>query len=151
MYIARPAAIRNFLAFLTLVTSRFKQVGIVLGKSVAVLKNFQQVGRISGNRGKRRFKLPEPLVMAEFMHINSRHLDPAVASLRHEYAFALKVRPKAFYLPFFFLFPSLDGRVIRSAGCTCLCDEVYTSLRETIAPPVDARVTLFESSRSSTE
>lgn len=40
------------------------------------------------------------------MHINSRHLDPApaVASLRHEYAFALKVRPKAFYIPFFFFF-----------------------------------------------
>ena len=103
MYIARLAAIRNFLVFLTFVTPRFKQVGIVLGKSVAVLKNFQQVGRISGNWEKRRFKLPEPLVMAEFMHINSRHLDPTVASL-HEYAFALKVCPKAFYLPFFFLF-----------------------------------------------
>lgn len=76
-------------------------MGIVLGKNVAVPKNFRQVGRTSGNRGKRRFKLPEPLVMAEFMHINSRHLDPAVASPRHEYAFALKVCPKAFYLPSF--------------------------------------------------
>lgn len=76
--------------------------------------------------------------MAEFMHINSRHLDPAVASrYDDEYAFALKVRPKAFCLPPFFSL-SLARRTRRSF-CRLHLSPRRTRLRETIAlAPIDA-------------
>lgn len=47
----------------------------------------------------RRSKLPESTVIAGFMHINSCHLDPPVASL-YEYAFSLKVPVLRFLFSF---------------------------------------------------